>query len=66
MTPDRLTDARESMRKVTSLKAARCVISHVRDRLEDARFIRWPALVESFQREHDEAVRIAAERGFLI
>jgi hypothetical protein len=66
MNADRITDARESMRKVTSLKSARCGISHVRDKLEDARFIRWPALVESFQREHDDAVAIAAEKGFAL
>lgn len=66
MTADHLTDARESMRNAKSLKAARCIITAVRTKLEEAKFIRWPALVQSMQREHDDALAIAKGKGWAL
>lgn len=61
-----MRDLRESMKVAKSLPAARNIVTWARSRLADVRFIGWPALEQSLQRELDDVLAIAKERGFAL
>lgn len=60
-----MTDLRRSMHATKSRKGALTILNIAARRLEDIRYIGWPALQQSLQAELDDCRAIATARGLL-
>lgn len=61
-----ITEAVKSMQRVSNQRRARQILSILRSRAEDARFIGWPLLEQSLRAELAQAEAVARARGFAV
>ncbi len=63
--PNTCKNLRDSMRKANSTRVARMILKAATNRLNEICLVRWPALEDSMQRELDDCMAIARERGLI-
>lgn len=63
--PRDMPSLRDTMRRTESVKTARAILAHARNRLGDIKAVGWPRLEQSLADELAELEQIARQRGFL-